>query len=317
MQNIINIIINMYETIFASMGIVTIKSAIVATTTLHLLFTGDIFLDRHIDELSQKNNSYAYPFTGLKTLEREKYDAWIGNLECPVTDKQSTKKQKETELRFSCKKEYLSELKKYFDIVSLANNHTDNMNGEIGFLETQKHLKDADIKYFGHFDNSKTNEICKVIEIENKDKIKIPIAFCGFNGVFKLPTDSQLNIVKEFSKKHITIILSHQGEEYKFTNNKYQQIIYRKMIDNGADIVIGSHPHVVQNYEIYKGKYIYYSLGNFIFDQSWSKTREHIVVDTTIDVKNYDVKSPNKPDFTIKFKIIPTYTNLDFITKKR
>ena len=145
-------------------------SAVVATTTLHLLFTGDIFLDRHIDELTQANkfqltDKYEYPFTALKTLGKDKYDAWIGNLECPVTERQSTKKQKDVDLRFSCKSEYLQQLSKYFDVVSLANNHTDNM-GDSGFLETKKHLDNVGIKYFGSYDHRK-DEICKIIEIKD------------------------------------------------------------------------------------------------------------------------------------------------------
>lgn len=283
-----------------------------ATTTLKLLFAGDIFLDRHIDELSQKSPlKYAYPFQGLYTLEREKYDAWIGNLECPVTEEQSTKFEKSEWLKFSCKKEYLPELKKYFDIVSLANNHTDNMGKEAGLIETRKHLDNVGIKYFGHFDNSKSEDICKVHAIKN-----VPIAFCGFHGVYKLPTDKELEILKKYSDKYITIVMPHQGEEYKFTANTYQKKIYRKMIDLGADLVVGAHPHVVQNIEDYKGKKIYYSLGNFIFDQSWAKTREHMVLDLEIEIVG-EIKDGLKPKFAMKYKTISTQAGLDFITRKK
>ena len=294
-----------------------------ATTTLRLLFTGDIMLDRHIDELTQKDNKtnpnkYSYPFQGLASLEREKYDTWIGNLECPVTEEQSTKFQKSEWLKFSCKKEYLPELAKYFDIVSLANNHTDNMGGEKGLIETRKHLGEAGIEYFGHYDNGKSEDICKVIEVKT-----LPIAFCGFHGVYKLPTDKELEIIKKYSDKYITIVMPHQGVEYASKANTYQRKIYRKMIDNGADLVVGAHPHVVQDSEIYKGKHIYYSLGNFIFDQSWSKTREHMVLDLEIiidNIKTSEVKSKNqnaRPVFELKFTKIPTYAGLDFVTIKK
>jgi len=299
-----------------------------------ILFTGDIFLDRYIDQKSQNSKlKYAYPFSELSTLEREKYDAWVGNLECPVTDEESTEYEKENYLKFSCKKEYLPELKKYFDIVSLANNHTDNMDGEEGLIETRKHLDENNIKYFGDFDSSKTEDVCKVHTIKN-----IPIAFCGFHGVYKLPTEKELEIIKKYSKYFITFIMPHQGEEYKFTSNTYQKKIYRQMIDNGADAVIGSHPHVIQETEDYKGKKIFYSLGNFIFDQTWSKTREHMVVDTTINLPEYSANYSNlkcdkltsleclslaeklnikKPEFNLKFTPIYTHADLDFITKKK
>ncbi len=316
-----------------------------ATTTLRLLFTGDIMLDRHIDELTQKDNQkiikekinrnlYSYPFQGLDTLQKENYDAWIGNLECPVTEEQSTKFQKSEWLKFSCKKEYLPELAKYFDIVSLANNHMDNMGGESGLIETRKHLDEAGIKYFGHYDNGKSEEICKVVNIENKVEtknlrnplisvIQVPVAFCGFHGVYKLPTDKELEIIKQYSDKYITIVMPHQGVEYVPKANTYQRKIYRKMIDNGADLVVGAHPHVIQDDEVYKGRHIYYSLGNFIFDQSWSKTREHMVLDLEImidSVKTNEVrlKSENaKPVFELRFTKIPTVAGLDFVTRKK
>lgn len=300
--------------------------------SINLLFTGDVFLDRHIDEKSQKSPlKYAYPFSGLETLERAKYDAWIGNLECPVTEKQSTAYEKENYLKFSCKKEYLSELKKYFDIVSLANNHTDNMGGRKGIEETRKHLSEVGIKYFGDFDNSQTSEACSVHYVK-----EIPFAFCGFHGVYKLPKDEELEIIKKYSKYFVTIVMPHQGEEYKFTSNSYQKKVYRKMIDNGADVVYGSHPHVIQESEEYKGKKIFYSLGNFIFDQSWSKTREHMVIDTEISFPQYkdnykDLACSDKsgldclemaekmgiikPEFNLKYTEIRTHADLDFITK--
>jgi len=295
-----------------------------ATTTYKLLVVGDIFLDRYIDELTQEDNDkiqkeklnrnlYSYPFQGLSTLERQKYDAWVGNLECPVTEEQSTKFEKSEWLKFSCKKEYLPELAKYFDIVSLANNHTDNMNKESGLIETRKHLDEAGIKHFGHYDSSKQDELCKVIEVKN-----LPIAFCGFHGVYKLPTEKELEIIKKYSDKYITIVMPHQGVEYEFTAGTYQKKLYREMIDNGADVVIGAHPHVIQNVETYKGKKIFYSLGNFIFDQSWAKTREHMVVDMEIVIDNLAKNGTStKPVFTINYTPIFTSAGADFVTRKQ
>jgi poly-gamma-glutamate synthesis protein (capsule biosynthesis protein) len=298
---------------------------------IKLLFTGDIFLDRHIDEKSRKSPlKYAYPFSGLNTLDRENYDTWVGNLECPVTEKQSTAYEKENYLKFSCKKEYLPELRKYFDIVSLANNHTDNMGGRKGIEETRKHLTDVGIRHFGDFDNSQTGQVCAIQYVK-----EIPFAFCGFHGVYKLPTEKELEIIKEYSKYFVTFVMPHQGEEYKFTSNSFQKKIYRKMIDNGADVVYGSHPHVIQEVEDYKGKKIFYSLGNFIFDQSWAKTREHMVIDTEVifpkykdNYKNLNCKDINsldclkkaemlkviKPNFDIAFQKIYTNAGLDFVT---
>jgi poly-gamma-glutamate synthesis protein (capsule biosynthesis protein) len=300
---------------------------------LDILFTGDVFFDRHIDELSQKSRlKYTYPFQGLNTLDKQNYDAWIGNLECPVTEEQSTTYEKENYLKFSCKKEYLAELKKYFDIVSIANNHTDNMNGRKGIEETRKHLIENGIRYFGDYDSSKTGEICKIQYINN-----IPIVLCGYNGVFALPTEQEMKVIDEYSKYFVTFIMPHQGVEYEPHSNTYQEKIYHAFIDHGADAVIGSHPHVLEEVEEYKGKVIFYSLGNFIFDQSWGPTRKHMTVAVQIDFPKYQNNYKNlscgnlssldclqkakdlkvqKPEFTLKYKPIFTEAGMDFITKK-
>jgi poly-gamma-glutamate synthesis protein (capsule biosynthesis protein) len=68
--------------------------------------------------------------------------------------------------------------------------------------------------------------------------------------------------------------LPHWGAEYGLKSNKRQQDFAHALIDSGADLIVGSHPHVVQEIEPYNGKYIFYSLGNFIFDQYFSKNTQ-------------------------------------------
>jgi poly-gamma-glutamate synthesis protein (capsule biosynthesis protein) len=63
------------------------------------------------------------------------------------------------------------------------------------------------------------------------------------------------------------IIFSHWGNEYEQKPTDQDISLAHSFIDHGADLVIGAHPHVIQSKEIYQGKYIYYSLGNFVFDQ--------------------------------------------------
>ena len=75
----------------------------------------------------------------------------------------------------------------------------------------------------------------------------------------------------------------HAGTEYTRTPMPQQITFAHAAIDDGADIVIGAHPHWVQTIEKYKGKYIFYSLGNFIFDQAWSQeTMEGLTLKITV-----------------------------------
>ena len=79
-------------------------------------------------------------------------------------------------------------------------------------------------------------------------------------------------IIKNASQQVSYLIISfHFGEEYKTIHNKRQEHLAHKAVDAGAKIIIGHHPHVIQDTEVYKESFIAYSLGNFIFDQSWSE----------------------------------------------
>jgi poly-gamma-glutamate synthesis protein (capsule biosynthesis protein) len=79
-------------------------------------------------------------------------------------------------------------------------------------------------------------------------------------------------IIKNASKQvDYLVVYFHFGEEYQTKHNKRQEYLAHRAVDDGAKIIIGSHPHVVEDTEVYKNSFIAYSLGNFIFDQSWSK----------------------------------------------
>ena len=70
------------------------------------------------------------------------------------------------------------------------------------------------------------------------------------------------------------VVYTHWGEEYVPATD-FEKRLAHNLIDGGAEIVIGSHPHVVQEHEVYNGKHIYYSLGNLIFDQYWEPAVSH------------------------------------------
>jgi hypothetical protein len=272
---------------------------------------GDVFWGRRMNTWSQESNlKNAYPFSGLDTFQKNQQDYWIANLECPVTKEIASTFQTEVQLKFSCSPDYLIEAKKYFTGFSLANNHTDNMQEYDGFAQTKDYLSKNQIQYFGHYDG-KFDEICNVLSFEaspifqdpqksknynqiislnQKPKPKLeelhilytynpeslskyflPIAFCGYHGVFKLPTTEELEVIETYSQYFPVISMPHQGVEYSTKPNTYQKNIYRRMIDLGATAVIGGHTHSILPTEIYKNKLIAYSTGNFIFDQQSNK----------------------------------------------
>jgi poly-gamma-glutamate synthesis protein (capsule biosynthesis protein) len=237
---------------------------------------GNTFWGRYTNDWSMASPlKTVYPFSRLNEFHRDQYDAWITGLECPAkSGVHMTSAEMEAALQFNCDPSYLPEAAKWFTAVTLANNHTDNQ-GEDGFKETQKNLEANKIQHFGHYDPRKLDEVCDVLAIPTQvtmkdgsvEKGQLPMAFCGFHGVFRIPPDESMAVMERYSKVMPVFAMPHMGLEYQPAPDALKTATYHKMIDHGADAVLGDHPHWVQNTEVYNGHLIVYSMGNFMFDQ--------------------------------------------------
>ena len=244
------------------------------------LFLGDVYWGRYVNDWSMASPlKTGYPFSRLAEFDRDSYDAWIANLECPtVAGFSQTSIQEDTTLSFNCSPEYLPNAAKWFSIVSLANNHTDN-RGVNGYAETKEHLDENGIQYFGHYDPEVLDDACEVVALpvtvtysdDTTKHQKLPIALCGYHGVFKIPPAESIAQIEKYADLMPVIAMPHMGAEYQTAPDSIRQTTYRAMIDAGADMVLGNHPHWIQSTESYKGKLIVYSMGNFIFDQQANK----------------------------------------------
>jgi poly-gamma-glutamate synthesis protein (capsule biosynthesis protein) len=240
------------------------------------LFMGNIFWGRYMNDWSMASPlKTAYPFSRLNEFHRDQYNAWITGLECPTkTGVNMTSAEMEVALQFNCSPDYLPEAAKWFTAFTLANNHTDNQ-GIDGFAQTQKQLDKNGIQYFGHYDPRELNDICDVISLpvtvtnddDSTSKGKLPIALCGYHGVFRIPPAESVAVMEQYSKLMPVIAMPHMGVEYQPAPDQLKTSFYRSLIDGGADMVLGDHPHWIQNTESYKGHLIVYSMGNFMFDQ--------------------------------------------------
>lgn len=240
------------------------------------LFFGNAFWGRYMNDWSMASPlKTAYPFSGLSSFDRQKYDAWIAGLECPtVAGFSQTSAEEDTTLSFNCSPDYLPEAAKWFTAFTLANNHTDNRGPE-GFTETKQQLEKNKIQYFGHYDPYQLEDVCEVIafpvkvtyEDASTKEQSLPVAMCGYHGVFKIPPEESLAVMEQYSKLMPVIAMPHMGVEYQPAPDQLKTQTYHSMIDHGADVVIGDHPHWIQNTESYKGHLIVYSMGNFMFDQ--------------------------------------------------
>jgi poly-gamma-glutamate synthesis protein (capsule biosynthesis protein) len=106
----------------------------------------------------------------------------------------------------------------------------------------------------------------------------------------------------------------HGGNEYEPSPEPWKQQFFKELVDAGADIVQGHHPHVWQGIELYRDKYIYYSLGNFIFDQSWSApTSQSYAIRLTLtktaiikeEVQPYIIRNNSRPEPVEKLTAYP------------
>ena len=253
------------------------------------LFVGTTFWGRRTNKNARASElGVKYPFSKLDTLERNKYQAWIGGLECPVTDNGHNDSEEEKIFKFNCDPDYLPEAAKYFTAFLLGNNHAGNQGLE-GLRTTRSYLEKNGIQYFGtpkrtgndpndpeHNNDEADANNCGVLVLPviatlddgKTEQLSFPFGFCSAHGVYGVPGEDYQQNVKTYAEVLPTIVMPHMGAEYKTSHDQLRQNIYRRLIDLGADAVIADHPHTVQDSEAYKGKLITYSLGNFMFDQT-------------------------------------------------
>ncbi len=199
------------------------------------------------------NGDYGYFFRGVKDV-LENDDLTIANLEGTLT---TATIKRDRKFNFKGDPSYVNILLEgSVEVVNLANNHTFDYL-QVGYDDTINTLDSANIRHFGY-------SSYLIEEVKG-----ITIGFAGFTGFdsIKNTTIQIEEAMKYFDEKGVDIKIGsfHWGIEYEYMFNAHQQTLGRFAIDKGADLIIGHHPHILQGIEEYKGKYIVYSLGNFVF----------------------------------------------------
>lgn len=256
-----------------------------------LVFVGDIMLSRNIGNTIEKKGSSDYLFEKTKN-SISSADIAFGNLETPV----STRGENQGSIySFRTDPKALSGVRNAgFDVLSVANNHAFDW-GPLAFQDTLLNLQKHDITPIGggkDFSDSHTPRILSVG--------KLKIAYLGYSQ-FAWPAISDetaepavngidvIQMKKDIEKARamgaeVIVISMHWGDEYEVHANEYQKYIAHTLIDSGANLIIGHHPHVVEEVEKYHGGLIAYSLGNFIFDQNFSpETRIGLMLSVSIE----------------------------------
>ena len=242
-----------------------------------LLFVGDIMLSRVVGTKMETIGDYKYPFLEAANV-LENVDLTFGNLEGPISDRgqnQGSIYSFRADPRVVEGLSYAG-----IDVLSLANNHIWDW-GETALLDTISLLARAGITPVGAGANYEQANKPALFEI---GKVKMAVLAytnllpknlqAGYEtpGLSDFDVDKVVEVVSTLTEEgNLVVILMHWGEEYKTSANNSQKEIARVLIDAGADLIVGHHPHVVQELEQYGDGWVAYSLGNFVFDQSFSE----------------------------------------------
>ena len=270
-------------------------------STVILYFTGDVTFSDYFENYVDKKIDYA--FKNLKWFSEA--DISMVNLENPLTSGGSPVEKK---FNFRARPEY-ADILTYggVDIVTIANNHIYDY-GDQGVYDTLNKLAEKSIHFIGAGRNINEARHPVIFYIKG-----FRIAYFAYYGTHKhsdsnpATEDSagtaarQLPIIKEDIAKYrdqvdYIVVNFHWGNEKAEYPEKNQVLFAHSVIDFGADIIVGHHPHVLQGIEVYKEKIIAYSLGNFIFGGN-----SRITYDTS--VLKIEIKK------TIQASVIPIRVN--------
>lgn len=226
-----------------------------------IYFVGDIMLGRDVErKLSVSGNDY--PYQNI-TVDNDKAFA-VANFESAIPE-QHIHTPNNT-FRFSTNPDFLPELRAAgFSHLSLANNHSFDY-GLAGYNNTVSSLWDNNFVPFGHPTVFSTSSVT-VLNLQGKR-----IALLALHTLFNYPDPQNIRNVLNYANQisDIQIVYVHWGEEYSEVASASQHKLASVLAENGTDIIIGHHPHVVQNIEKINETLVFYSLGNYIFDQYFS-----------------------------------------------
>jgi len=264
-----------FSTALAVSLLVSLTCTASQTSTTTLVFTGDILLDRGVRQTIERHG-VDHLFTREVDSVLHRAQVAVGNLECPAT---KTVAPKQKRFIFRGEPEWLQALRRHgFTHLNLANNHTVDQGRE-GLIDTRRNVVAAGMVPIGAGRNmaeaaqpvlltAKPRRVWLVasLRLALENYTYLPGRPC----VSQEPMDSLLVCVsrlKAADPKCVVIVSLHWGAEHTLQPAPSQRLEARRLIRAGADALVCHHTHTLQTVEHYRGRPIYYSIGNFIFDQ--------------------------------------------------
>lgn len=238
--------------------------------SLTFTFAGDGMFGREIGYQFQNDFSALFSNLGNRTFWGTDI-SWM-NLEGPISENDIEQSREPQNLSFNFSNQALDALK-YLKLttVGLGNNHTHNQ-GRLALETTQQLLTAENIDWNGH-----PTEVSQEA-IQRYTQGELTVALIAANVMNSSEGVEQL-VQQEHQAGNVVIVLPHWGQEYFNFHSPVQEEQATTWIAAGADLIIGSHPHVVQAAQMIDGKLVIYSLGNFVFDQTFStETQQGLIV---------------------------------------
>ncbi len=244
------------------------------TATTSIVLCGDVMLARGVREKSEVVGDTAWPFRRNLYLTVNA-DIAFANLESLFSEKPTPNP---AHLVFQLRPEQVDALRVAgFDALSVANNHAGNV-GRAGMAYTVDLLRANGIAPSGGGHNLAEAHRPTIVATRGPT-----VAFCSYTAAESLTATADApghsawgldrlreDLARAEDEADVVVVSLHAGDEYAPRENALQRDFAHAAIDAGADIVVGHHPHVLEPIEIYRGRLICYSLGNYVFDQPWN-----------------------------------------------
>jgi len=253
-----------------------------------LLFGGDVMLSRGVGERMEARADWGLPFREIAPTLRNA-DLRFCNLECPLSDRGENQ---EHLYSFRADPRALEGLQVAgFEVVSQANNHSYDW-GPAALKDSLERLRAAGIRPVGAGENALAAHYPVLVNLGD-----LRVAFLAYVNVdpkeaaagmdragvaWLEPAQALADIRFAKTVADLVIVCPHWGTEYATQPDREQVRLAHWMVAEGADLVVGSHPHVVQPLESYRGRWIAYSLGNLVFDQKNPATHQGLLLKVTV-----------------------------------
>jgi len=255
--------------------------------TVTITFAGDVLLDRGLRPIIERDGVESL-FGGVREYFQES-DYTVINLECPISEIESPINKKYI---FRADTPAAPALQRVgITHCAMANNHTVDQ-GITGLRQTFETLKSAGIVPIGYIDSAQISGNIPKPVIISKNGVSVAVfSVCalpienytnsqGQPGICIAYTGDICDAVRGYKAQNpltYVVLFLHWGTEFQPSPSMGQRIDAMRMVSAGADVIIGCHPHVVQNVETVQGRTVYYSIGNFVFDQRRPEGRKAIM----------------------------------------